>query len=209
MCLNVGLIIDVQWRCASICCSVLCMWYWCGVNCHGGAHVWNTGEYQYAAVRTSEVKGSLVSCCVLIFNWSGLWCDSASRHLINLLLSSGHYMYRTVVTICTTQWSLYVPHSGHCRYRTVVTICTAQWSLYVPHSGHYMYRTVVTICTAQWSLYVPHSGHYMYRTVVTICTTSLTSSNSTFCPTVHLCVLCGSENKQRLFPYTALTDWFV
>jgi len=21
--------------------------------------------------------------------------------------------------------------------------------------------------------------------------------------------LCGSENKQRLFPYTALTDWFV
>jgi len=64
-------------------------------------------------------------------------------------------MYRTVVTICTAQWSLYVPHSGHYMYRTVVTTCTAQWSLYVPHSGHYMYRTVVTICTAQWSLYVP------------------------------------------------------
>ena len=27
--------------------------------------------------------------------------------------------------------------------------------------------------------------------------------------TVYLCVLCESENKQRLFPYTALTDWFV
>ena len=27
--------------------------------------------------------------------------------------------------------------------------------------------------------------------------------------TVYLCVLNGSENKQRLFPYTALTDWFV
>ena len=26
--------------------------------------------------------------------------------------------------------------------------------------------------------------------------------------TVYLCVLCGCENKQRLFPYTALTDWF-
>jgi len=24
---------------------------------------------------------------------------------------------------------------------------------------------------------------------------------------VYLCVLCGSQNKQRLFPYTALTDW--
>ena len=27
--------------------------------------------------------------------------------------------------------------------------------------------------------------------------------------TVYLCVLCGSENKQRLFPYTALTGWFL
>jgi hypothetical protein len=26
--------------------------------------------------------------------------------------------------------------------------------------------------------------------------------------TVCLCVLCGSQNKQRLFLYTALTDWF-
>jgi hypothetical protein len=27
--------------------------------------------------------------------------------------------------------------------------------------------------------------------------------------TVCLCVLCGPQNKQRLFPYTALTDWFL
>jgi hypothetical protein len=27
--------------------------------------------------------------------------------------------------------------------------------------------------------------------------------------TLYLCVLCGSENKRRLFPYTTLTDWFV
>jgi len=27
--------------------------------------------------------------------------------------------------------------------------------------------------------------------------------------TVYLCILCGSQNKQRLFPYTALTGWFV
>ena len=26
---------------------------------------------------------------------------------------------------------------------------------------------------------------------------------------LYLCVLCGSENKERLFPYTALTEWFV
>ena len=84
---------------------------------------------------------------------------------------SGHYMYRSVVTTCTAQWSLYVPHIGHYTYRLVVTICTAQRSLYVPSSGHYIYRKVVTLCTAQWSLYVPYSGHYTYRTVVTICNT--------------------------------------
>jgi len=49
-------------------------------------------------------------------------------------------MYHTVVTLCTAQWSRYVPHSDHCMYRTVVTVCTTQWSLYVQPSGHYMYR---------------------------------------------------------------------
>ena len=105
---------------------------------------------------------------------------------IGPLNPTGQHMYRTVVTVCTAQWSPYVPHSGHYMYRTVITIYTAQWSLYVPHSGHYMYRTVVTICTAQWSLYVPYCGHYMYRTVVTIYTASLTFNNSTFCS--HSCI---------------------
>jgi len=27
--------------------------------------------------------------------------------------------------------------------------------------------------------------------------------------TIYLRILCGSENKQRLFPYTALTDLFL
>jgi len=27
--------------------------------------------------------------------------------------------------------------------------------------------------------------------------------------TVYLCVLCGSQKKKPLFPYTALTDWFL
>jgi len=38
------------------------------------------------------------------------------------------------------------------------------------------------------------SGHYMYRTVVTICTTSLTFTNSTFCPhSVFTCFVLISE----------------
>ena len=46
------------------------------------------------------------------------------------------------------------------------------------------------------------SGHYMYR--------QFNTHKFHVVPTqLYLCVLCGSENKQRLFPYTALTDWFL
>jgi len=58
------------------------------------------------------------------------------------------------------------------------------------------------IVKAQWSLNVPPSGHYMYR--------QFNIQQFYVLPTqLYLCVLCGSENKQRLFPYTALTDWFL
>ena len=68
--------------------------------------------------------------------------------------------------------------------------------------------TVVTICTAQWSLYVPHSGHYMYRTVVTICTTSLTFTNSTFCPhSVVMCFVWISEQTAIISLYNI--NWLV
>jgi hypothetical protein len=40
--------------------------------------------------------------------------------------------------------------------------------------------------------------------LVTVCAASVTFSNSTFCPH-SVCALCGSQNKQRLFTYTALT----
>ena len=60
------------------------------------------------------------------------------RFLVNPPKLSDHYMYRTVVTICTAQWSLYVPHSGHYMYRTVVTTWTASItfnnSTFCPHS---------------------------------------------------------------------------
>ena len=46
------------------------------------------------------------------------------------------------------------------------------------------------------------SGHYLYH--------QFNIQQFYVLPTqLYLCVLCGSENKQRLFPYTALTDWFV
>ena len=47
---------------------------------------------------------------------------------------------------------------------------------------------------AQWLLYVP---------------SDLTLKNSMFKPHSVFMSLYVSQNKQRLFPYTALTDWFV
>jgi len=46
------------------------------------------------------------------------------------------------------------------------------------------------------------SGYYMYHQV-------RHSAILRFAHTVYLCVLCGSETKQRLFPYATLTDWFL
>ena len=46
------------------------------------------------------------------------------------------------------------------------------------------------------------SGHYMYH--------QFNTQQLYVLPTqLYLCVLCGSENRQPLFPYTTLTEWFV
>jgi hypothetical protein len=37
----------------------------------------------------------------------------------------------------------------------------------------------------------------------------LTVEHSTILRSAHTLYLCGSVNKQRLFPYTTLTDWFL
>jgi len=42
-----------------------------------------------------------------------------------------------------------------------------------------------------------------------MCSCTLNIQHFYVLPTqLYLCVVCGSENKQRLFPYAALTDWF-
>jgi len=46
--------------------------------------------------------------------------------------------------------------------------------------------------------------------VIVSCVTRFNIHKFHVLPTqLYLYVLCGSQNKQRLFPYTALTDWFL
>jgi len=49
-------------------------------------------------------------------------------------------------------------------------------------------------------------GGLVYNTV---CTNEYNVQKFFVMPTRYLCVLCGSENKQRLFHYTALNGWFL
>jgi len=78
----------------------------------------------------------------------------------------------------------------------VVTICTAQWSLYVPHSGHYMYRTVVTICTTSLTLtnstFRPHTVFMCFVWISEQpAIISLYNINWLVCITETLCVYCA------------------
>ena len=61
----------------------------------------------------------------------------------------------------------------------------------------------------RWSLYVPHSGHFMYRTLVTMYRQFNIQQFNALPPQLYLHVFCGSRNKQPLFPYTELTNWFL
>ena len=50
----------------------------------------------------------------------------------------------------------------------------------------------------------------MYRTVVTICTARFNIQQFYVLPTQCIYVFCVDlRTKQRLFPYTTLTDWYV
>ena len=59
-----------------------------------------------------------------------------------------------------------------------------------------------TLCRKIISRFLRPSSNFIERQVP--CSAVLRSAHK-----VYLCVLCGSQNKQRLFPYTALTDWFL
>ena len=98
--------------------------------------------------------------------------------------------------------------SGHYTHASI----TVKNSTFCPHSV-FMCFGCIWEKTAIISLYsINWLGFFnrdltLYSPVVTICTASLTFTIIRSAHTVYLCVLCVSEKKQRLFPYTALTDW--
>ena len=125
-------------------------------------YVPHSGHYMYHQfnIHNSTFCPHSVFMC---FVW--IWEQTAIISLYNInwlvFITETECVYSAVRTGFLYIIQTPLKPSGHYMYRTVVTICTAQWSLYVPHSGHYMYRTVVTICTASLTLnnstFSPHS----------------------------------------------------
>jgi len=96
----------------------------------------------------------------------------------------------------------------------VVTICTTSLtfnsSTFCPHG---VFMCFVWIWE-QTAIISPYSINWLVCITETECVYCAVRTGSLYIilrsvHTVYLCVLCGSENKQPLFPYTALTDWFV
>ena len=63
------------------------------------ASVWRRRTDGFGGGTVGHTAGELTECEKF----------SELKTELNPLKPSGHYMYRTVVTICTVQWSLYVP----------------------------------------------------------------------------------------------------
>ena len=97
------------------------------------------------------------------------------------------------------QWLLYVPPG-----------LTFSNSKFCPHSVFMCFvwiweqTAIISLYSINWLVFITETG-CVYCAVRTGSLYIILRSAHT----VYLCVLCGSENKQRLFPYTTLTDWFL
>jgi hypothetical protein len=99
--------------------------------------------------------------------------------------------------------------SGRCMYHHFniqVFVLPTQYTVCMCFLWIWEQTAIISLYNINWLVFITHLT--LQSPVATICTTSLTFNNSTFCPR-SVCVLYGSQNKHRLFPYTALTDWFL
>ena len=144
----------------------------------------------FGPCRTDWVMGAMVDLEIICQYWPlADW-----QNLSSLLI-----LQSTVVTIRTAQWSLYVP-----------TGLTLTYSTFCPHSAFMCFvwiweqTAIISLYSINWLVFITET-ECVYCAVWTGSLYIILRSAHT----VYLCVLCGSENKQRLFPYTALTDWFL
>jgi len=81
----------------------------------------------------------------------------------------------------------------------IISLYSINWLVFIAET-ECVYCAVWTLHYVMYIKPLKPSGHSMYH--------EFNINNSTLCPQC-IYVLCGSENKQRLLPHTALTDWFL
>ena len=135
-----------------------------------------------------------------------------------------------IISLYNINWLVFITEMErvYCAVRTgfVVTVVTIRTtSLTFTNSTHSVFMcfvwiseqtAIISLCNINWLVFITET-EFVYCavqtgsvvTMVTICTTSLTFTILRSAHTVYLCFLCVSQNKQRLFPYTTLTDWFL
>ena len=94
-------------------------------------------------------------------------------------------------------WTGLTPCQGY-QLLTAVLIASHQHKSLLVHD---VPRFDVEVCIAILFNLLQPGGYYLYH--------QFNIQQFYVLSTLYLCVLFGSENKQRLFPYTALTDWFL
>jgi hypothetical protein len=129
-----------------------------------------------------------------------------------------HFTHENIIRHCKAQFllsatqSLTLKHSTFCPHSVflcvvwiweqtaIISLYSINWQVFYNRDGVFTGRYGLSLCVysrynpfkAQWLFYVP----------------PVTFTNPTFGSHSVFVRLCGSQNKQRLFPYTALSDWF-
>ena len=164
--------------------------------------------------------------------WGVVTCDATARSCLCLWLSALCVCVCSVLPcvsthraeVLNTGWLTLSNREVFSAERRVGLSCFAtggwrgmpqHWHI-LKHGGYCIFRIFMCFVwiweqTAIISLY---SINWLVFITETVCVYCAVRTGSIYkilrsAHTVYLCVLCGSENKQRLFPYTALTDWFL
>ena len=183
---------------------------------------------------TKFVFESLTLCCIAAAvqtSWDCVGCLEVRRHIDSSVQCRADWLIIVWETACCLMWC----HNVYCLgftqnvdmafggrimvlicplYSLVVTICTTSLtfnnSTFCPHS--------VFICfvwiSEQTAIISLSSINWLVSVTETECVYCAVRTGSLYiilrsAHTVYLCVLCRSQNKQLLFPYTTLTGWFL
>jgi hypothetical protein len=101
---------------------------------------------------------------------------------------SGHYMYH--------QFNIH--NSTCCSHNAFMCfVCISEQT------------AIISLNKINWLVFITETGRLLRGTDWVFIYNASLNKNLRSAHTLYLCVLFGSQNKQPLFPYTALGDWFL